>query len=60
MVETIYPDADLDNADWAKQSWDLPFEPDSPEQAAWCAAHGFTETDFRKLPVYQHWKEVQA
>jgi hypothetical protein len=56
MTMTIYPDEDLLNADWTKQTWDLPFKPDSPEQAEWCRKSGISEGQFRKLPVYQHAK----
>lgn len=46
-------DANEDDANWVKQTWDLPFEPDSLEQAAWCRAQGITEEEFRKGPAYR-------
>jgi 8-oxo-dGTP pyrophosphatase MutT (NUDIX family) len=50
-LETISPDADLHNADWTKQSWDLPpyKSPDFMQQ--------MQEEDlehFRQTPVYKH------
>jgi hypothetical protein len=44
-------DANEGDANWTKQTWDLPFEPDSPEQASWSAAQGITEEEFRKGPL---------
>lgn len=56
----VRPDEELINADWTKQTWDLPFEPDSPEQAAYCEALGISEDAFRRLPVYQHYLRSQG
>ena len=42
-------DADLENADWTKQSWDLP-----PYKSAEFNALGFDLVAFRKLPVYKN------
>ncbi len=45
----LYPDADPDNADWTKQTWDLP-----PYKSDDFLAH-FPDLDlFRTLPVYKH------
>lgn len=50
-LETISPDADLNNADWTRQRWDLPaykspefFQVVSPDDL----------DAFRKRPVYKH------
>jgi hypothetical protein len=42
-------DADLENADWTKQTWDLP-----PYKSPQFNALGFNLKNFRKLPVYKH------
>lgn len=35
--DPLYPDDDLENADWTKRSWDLPFAFGSDEYLAWIA-----------------------
>ena len=46
-------DANLTNADWCKQSWDLP-EYGSKEFLAFCKASNITVEQFKLLPVYKH------
>ncbi len=48
---TLRPDADLHNADWTKQTWDLP---PYKSKAFLSYLQGRTLEDFRALPVYQH------
>jgi len=53
-VTPINIDADDDNADWAKRSWDLPHD-----NAAWLAGDitgpwGMTIERFMASPVYRH------
>lgn len=45
----VSPDADLENADWNKQAWDLP-----PYKSEEFLALYPDLDSFRKLPVYQH------
>lgn len=49
----VYPDAELHNADWTKQSWDLP-PLGSPEFNAWFKDSGYTMSEFKQTPAYQH------
>jgi len=56
MPEILNIDADLTNADWTKQSWDLP-KYGSKEFKKWLVDSGMTLDDFKKLPVYQLNKE---
>jgi len=49
-------DADLENADWTKQTWDLP-KYKSDEFIEWLTQSGMTLTQFKKLPVYQFNKD---
>ena len=44
-------DADLENADWTKSTWDLPTE--EVEFRAWLAQSGMTVAQFKSLPVYK-------
>lgn len=46
-------DANLNDADWVKQSWDLP-EYGSKEFNEYLKSSGMTLEKFKKLPVYQH------
>jgi hypothetical protein len=46
-------DADLHNADWTKQSWDLP-PYKSAEFLSAIKASGMNLATFKALPVYQH------
>jgi len=48
-------DADLDNADWTKQGWDLPPYKSKAfmEQLKFM---GMALADFKKLPVYKYAK----
>lgn len=50
-LETISLDADLHNADWTRQRWDLP-PYKSPEFFAQIPPDQLDA--FRKLPVYKH------
>ena len=52
MAEILNIDAILDNADWTKQSWDLP-EYKSKEFMDWLKFSGMTLAQFKKLPVYK-------
>jgi len=45
-------DAILENADWTKQSWDLP-KYKSKEFYDWLKFSGMTLIQFKKLPVYK-------
>jgi hypothetical protein len=45
-------DSVLTNADWTKQSWDLP-EYKSKEFMDWLKSTGMTLDAFKKLPVYK-------
>jgi len=45
-------DANLENADWTKQTWDLPAI-DSQEFKDLLKSWGITMEDFKKLPVYK-------
>jgi len=45
-------DANPDNADWTKKSWDLP-KYKSKEFMEWLKFTGMTLEEFRKLPVYK-------
>jgi hypothetical protein len=47
-------DADLSNADWTKQSWDLP-RYGSKKFEEYLKQSGMTLEEFQKLPVYQHY-----
>ena len=51
-MSTIYPDADLRNADWTKATWDLP-PYKSPEFMALLQRLGITLAKFKTLPVFQ-------
>ena len=50
MVVNI--DANLENADWSKRTWDLP-EYKSDEFMDWLRFSGMTLEQFKKLPVYK-------
>jgi len=45
-------DSDLENADWTKQSWDLP-KIGSPEFEAFLEDMGMSLEEFKKLPAYK-------
>jgi hypothetical protein len=49
---TIYPDADLTNADWTKQSFDFPGMTKA-EFLAHLKARGITVEEFKTMPAYQ-------
>jgi hypothetical protein len=49
---TLYPDADLSNADWTKQSWDLGIN-NVEDLRAWLKRQGTTVAAFKALPVYK-------
>lgn len=48
-IPTISIDAELENADWTKQSWDLP-----PYKSPEFMLHHPDLEAFRKTPVYNH------
>lgn len=48
----LYPDRDLRNADWTKQTWDLPID-DVETLRAHLKAQGTTVRHFKSLPVYR-------
>ena len=50
--ETISPDADLENADWAKQSWDLP--PYMSQEFIDTIGGWENLEQFKQTPTYQH------
>ena len=50
--EILNIDADLSNADWTKQSWDLP-KYKSKEFMDWLKFSGMTLAQFKTLPVYK-------
>ena len=52
MPETPNIDANSENADWTKMTWDLP-KYKSKEFNEWLSQSGMTLTEFKKLPVYQ-------
>ena len=45
-------DADLDNADWTKRTWDLPYH-NAEDLRAHLKAVGQTVAEFKRLPVYR-------
>ena len=45
-------DANLENADWSKKTWDLP-EYKSKEFMDWLKFSGMTLEKFKQLPVYK-------
>ena len=47
----LRPDRGLANADWTKQSWDLPFT-NAEALRAFLHERGTTVQAFKKLPVY--------
>lgn len=49
-------DANIENTDWTKMTWDLP-KYKSKEFMEWLKFSGMTLTQFKKLPVYQFHKE---
>lgn len=52
-MDSIDMDALLDNADWTKQTWDLPFAYGSDEFRDWLKAQGMTLAEFKRLPAYR-------
>jgi hypothetical protein len=52
----IYPDQDLHNADWTKQSWDLP-PYGSDEFNEWLKRSNYSLDQFKKTPCYMHMME---
>jgi hypothetical protein len=48
-MKTIKIDADLENSDWTKQSYDLPT---GKELEAFLKLNNMTMDDFKKLPAY--------
>ena len=49
---TLYPDAELANADWTKQTWDIPAK-NVRELRAFLKTQGTTVAQFKALPVYR-------
>jgi len=45
-------DADLENADWTKGSWDIPAT-SVEELRTWLKQQGMTVEQFKRLPVYR-------
>ena len=45
-------DADLANADWTKQSWDLLGFENADQFRAWLKAQGMTVEEFKRLPAW--------
>ena len=52
MPKPFNIDADPMNADWTKQSWDLPYR-DAKSLRAYLEASGQTVEHFKTLPVYR-------
>jgi len=48
----LMPDQQLHNADWTKQSWDLPWRNVEDARAA-LEARGMSVAHFKTLPVYR-------
>lgn len=46
-------DEDIENADWVKQSWDLP-DINSEDFKKYLENEDTSMEDFKKLPVYRH------
>jgi hypothetical protein len=59
----IYPDANLNNADWPKQTADLHIATRG-ELFTWLRCAGLSLADFKRSPVYQlaadHWDTILA
>lgn len=47
----LTPDADIQNADWAKRSWDLPHVTNQQQLEEWLKARGGTLDHFMQLPI---------
>jgi len=52
-MATIYPDADVRNADWAKRTWDLVEVNNVEELREHLKRTGTTVEQFKRLPVYR-------
>jgi hypothetical protein len=52
-VEGIKLDADLNNADWTKRTWDLPVK-SADELRRYLKSSGRTVDEFKQLPVYRY------
>ena len=50
-IGTLSPDAMTENADWTKQTWDLPVH-SVEELRAYLEARDITVEHFKTLPVY--------
>lgn len=50
-MQPINPDAELENADWNKQTWDLPTNEEDLQQ--FLDAVGISREDFERLPAAQ-------
>ena len=48
----LHLDADLANADWTKQTWDLSAK-NIGELRAWLTSRGMSVAAFKRLPVYR-------
>ncbi len=49
---TLRVDESIDNADWTKQSWDLPYD-NVEDLHAYLDAQGITVEHFKTRPVYR-------
>jgi len=57
-MQRIEADADPQNRDWTKQTWDLPFET-VEEVREWLARTGRTVEEFRGTPAFLNALERQ-
>lgn len=49
---TVNLDADISNADWTKQTWDLVGIDTVPKLRAWLKSTKMSAAAFKRLPVY--------
>lgn len=52
MAKAVDIDADIDNADWTKQSWDLPCRT-LDDLREYLRQTGTSVAEFKRLPVYR-------
>ena len=55
----IHPDDNIQNADWTKKTFDLIGLERKEDLVEWLKRTGTSFEDFKKLPVYQAWKELK-
>jgi hypothetical protein len=53
-IPRISIDANIDNADWTKQTWDFPFMRSVDDLRRWLHESGRTVEGFKQMPVYKH------